>query len=179
MTNGILLSKQKAEFWEYCKEYGVEIHPTKYPIKVDWESVERLCQKYEVPLIFYGDSGIDTERTSYQLLFDKEGKQDAFYNFIHCRYGNVGNCVQLKKGNLYTCCIASTIEHLNKKFNQNFPTDHNGINIYKATSFAEITQFLSQPIPLCQYCKMNECRRIGKWKISNKTLEEYTQKYEE
>ena len=176
VTNGILLPKQKEDFWEYAKKYKIEIHPTKYPIKVDWESVEAMCEKYEIPLIFYNNTRV--EKTLFQLLLDREGKQDAFDSFTHCHQANC--CVRFHKGKLYTCTVAASIEHLNKKFNQNFPTSPNDyIDIHKTTSFAEISNFLARPIPFCKYCKVYEWKSIGKWKTSSKTLEEYTQKYEE
>lgn len=111
-------------------------------------------------------------------MLDKEGKQDAFHSFTHCHQAN--QCVQFHKGKIYPCAVLAYIKHFNKKFNQNFPTSENdSIDIYQAKSFAEITQFLSRPIPFCRYCKMSEWRSIGKWKKSSKTQEEYTQKYEE
>ncbi|MBD5165660.1 radical SAM protein, partial [Helicobacter sp.] len=44
VTNGILLNKQPKEFWESCRENNIEIHPTKYPIKIDWERIEAQCE---------------------------------------------------------------------------------------------------------------------------------------
>lgn len=178
VTNGILLPKQKEDFWEYAKEYKVIISPTKYPIKIDWQSIEKMCQKYEVPLIFYNNAKI--EKTSWQFLLDKEGKQDVFYNFNHCWDANW--CVRFHKGKLATCTGPISIEHLNKKFNQNFivtPGDYIDIYKYKEYALPEITQFLARPIPFCRYCNKKESWDTGKWRLSEKTLEEYTQKYED
>ena len=135
-----------------------------------------MCEKYEIPLIFYNNARV--EKTSIQFLLDKEGKQDAFNSFIHCHQAN--QCIQFHRGKIYPCAVLAYIKYFNKKFNQNFPTSPNDfIDIYKAKSFDEITQFLSRPIPFCKYCKVYEWKSIGKWKTSSKTLEEYTQKYEE
>ncbi|MCH5322195.1 MAG: hypothetical protein J1E31_01260 [Helicobacter sp.] len=135
-----------------------------------------MCEKYEIPLIFYNNARV--EKTSLQFLLDREGKQDTFNSFTCCHMAN--QCVQLRKGRLYTCNVAANAWIFNKKFTQTLeesPNDY--IDIHKATSFAEISNFLARPIPFCKYCKVYEWKSIGKWKTSSKTLEEYTQKYEE
>lgn len=50
VTNGILLPKQETSFWESCKNNRIEIHPTKYPIKVDWNLIKAKCESYGIPL---------------------------------------------------------------------------------------------------------------------------------
>ena len=172
VTNGILLEKQSEEFWQICKEEKVEIRPTKYPIKINWELIEAKCKAFGIPLIFYDNSNI--VKTSYQFLLDKEGRQDAFNSFINCHQANW--CVRLHKGKLCTCTVAVSIEHFNKKFGANLPMDSsNYLDIYKVRDFSEVTRFLATPIPFCKYCRMGEWRSIGEWRTSKKCESEYTE----
>ena len=52
ITNGILLPKQEENFWLACSKYNIELHPTKYPINIDWDMVKSKCQKYNIVLDF-------------------------------------------------------------------------------------------------------------------------------
>lgn len=176
VTNGILLEQQDERFWQSCRNEKIEIRPTKYPIKINWEIIESKCKQYDIPLIFYDNSNM--QKTSYQFLLDRNGSQDAFYSFTHCHQANW--CVRLHKGKLCTCTVAVSIEHFNKKFNTDFPMESNNfLDIYKIDNYGEILRFLAQPIPFCKYCKMSDWKSIGKWKTSKKDQSEYLQKYTE
>ena len=63
VTNGILLESRDDEFWQTCKDEKIQIHPTKYPIKINWDFIEEKCKTYGIPLIFYNNANI--EKTSY------------------------------------------------------------------------------------------------------------------
>ena len=76
ITNGILLPKQDEDFWISCKENDIEIRPTKYPIKIDWEYIKNISNKYGVSLYFYNDENI--EKQSRKNIFDLSGKMDSF-----------------------------------------------------------------------------------------------------
>ncbi|MDD5785531.1 radical SAM protein [Campylobacter lanienae] len=176
VTNGILLESRDDEFWQTCKDEKIQIHPTKYPIKINWNFIENKCKEYGIPLIFYNNANI--EKTSYQLLLDRNGKQDPFRSFINCHQANC--CIRFHKGKLCTCTVAVSIEHFNKKFNSDFPMDENNyLDIYKVENYSEILRFLAQPIPFCRYCKMGEWKSIGSWRRSKKIEAEYTQEYKE
>ncbi|WP_367279569.1 MULTISPECIES: 4Fe-4S cluster-binding domain-containing protein [Helicobacter] len=170
ITNGILLEKQSKDFWESCKENKIELHPTKYPIKVDWEFVESQCKEYGIPLIFYDNSQI--QKTSYKTILEPQGNLDCFHSFIGCHQAN--NCTHFKNGKIYPCSVAPNIHYFNSAFNQNLPiTPLDSIDIYKAKDYNEILQFLAKPIPFCRFCNLAKWKSIGEWKTSKKDISEY------
>ncbi|WP_273212820.1 4Fe-4S cluster-binding domain-containing protein [Helicobacter rodentium] len=170
VTNGILLETQPQEFWESCKENNIEIHPTKYPIKIDWNLIEAQCKTYGIPLIFFNNAKI--EKTSLKFVLEPKGNCNPLESFTKC--GMANNCTQLKEGKLYPCNIAANIEIFNSAFNQNLPLNTlDSIDIYKAKDYSEILQFLAKPIPFCRFCNLSKWQNIGEWKTSKKEITEY------
>ena len=170
ITNGILLPKQETSFWESCKNNRIEIHPTKYPIKVDWDLIKAKCKSYGIPLKFFNNENV--EKTSFKTILDPSGNLDPYSSFIDCH--QVGNCNHLKNGQLYPCNIAPNIKYFNSYFNQNLKlSEMDSIDIYKAKDYTEILQFLAKPIPFCRSCNLKKWRSIGEWKTSKKEIGEY------
>ncbi len=170
VTNAILLDKQPKEFWESCRENNIEIHPTKYPIKVDWKWIEAQCKFYEIPLRFFNNAQM--EKTSLKFVLEPAGNCNPLESFTKC--GMANNCVQLKEGKLYPCNIAANIDIFNAAFKQNLPLSNlDFIDIYKAKDYHEILQFLAKPIPFCRFCNLAKWQSIGKWKTSKKEISEY------
>ena len=52
MTNGLLLGKQSEEFWASCRECGVSIEITKYPIDFDYKKVMKNCGGGRCPFLW-------------------------------------------------------------------------------------------------------------------------------
>ncbi|PZT47185.1 hypothetical protein B6S12_10405 [Helicobacter valdiviensis] len=71
LTNGILLLKQDAAFWKACKENGVSIRPTKYPIKLDWDKIKSKCIEFGIELQFFNNEKI--EKTSFKTALNLRG----------------------------------------------------------------------------------------------------------
>jgi len=81
----------------------------------------------------------------------------------------------VQNGRIATCGFVFTIRHFNRYFNQNIPvTDMDSIDIYKAKDIQEIIDFLNKPIPLCRFCKSMGEKIAGKWRKTEKTIEEWT-----
>ncbi len=171
VTNGILLDKQDENFWLTLKKLHIFVEYTKYAIKLDYDKLDELIKKYEVPIDVYGyNQGVI--KTSYKIPLDLKGNQHVGNNFIKCFHAN--HCISLKNGRLYTCTVAPSIEHFNKYFGTNIPlTDRDGINIHKAKSIDEILEFLAKPIPFCKYCNVNGRTFGHPWGISKKEIEEW------
>ncbi|TBR81304.1 4Fe-4S cluster-binding domain-containing protein [Campylobacter novaezeelandiae] len=176
VTNGILLNKQKEDFWLSCQKNNVEIRPTKYPLNIKWEEIKNLCQKYQVSLVFFNDE--KTIKTSWKFSLDSLGKCDNYNSFINCSMAN--HCIQFKDGKLFTCPISAHIEHFNKKFvgKDEVKTmfkisKFDYIDIYGAKNYQEILTFLAKPIPFCRYCKVLEWKEVGIWRKSSKNINEY------
>lgn len=170
ITNGILLLKQDESFFQTCSKLNIELHPTKYPIEIDWQRVDELCKRYKVTLKFYNNAKI--EKNSMKFVLNLEKQNDIYESFTQCFMSNF--CVQLKEGKIYTCNICANIEHFNAKFKTTLmPSDEDCIDIYKAKNYEEILEFLAKPIPFCAYCDVKNWKSIGKWKRSEKSINEY------
>lgn len=171
VTNGILLDRQDENFWLTLKELHIFVEYTKYPIKLDYDKLDELIKKYEVPIDVYGYNQ-KVIKTSYKIPLDLKGNQNVGTNFINCFHANF--CISLENGKLYTCTVAPNIEHFNKYFKTEIPlTDKDGIDIYKAQNIDEILKFLAKPIPFCKYCNVNGRTFGHEWGVSKKEIEEW------
>ena len=55
VTNGIVLPDMSESFWQCCYENNIEICPTRYPIRVDYEGMEQRAAKYGVKYHLYNE----------------------------------------------------------------------------------------------------------------------------
>ncbi len=117
ITNAILLLKQEEAFWESCRDNRIEITPTKYPIRIDWEAIKQKCEQYNVVFDFFNQA---PEKYSYKTCLNPEGNLDPTQSFISCHRAN--HCTQLKDSRIYPCSITASIKYFNKHFKQNLQT---------------------------------------------------------
>ncbi len=172
MSNGLLLLKQQADFWEACKHNHIVVNITKYPLRLDHNKMKDVAYSHGVILTLYGDKG-RLGKTSYRIPLDLEGRQDARKNFKRCFHANY--MIFLKKGRLSPCTVAPNIEHFNKYFQMAIPiSPEDSIDIYKVQSAQEILEFLCQPIPFCKYCYVDKRTFGHPWKRSEKDIKEWT-----
>ncbi|UQZ90395.1 radical SAM protein [Deltaproteobacteria bacterium Smac51] len=168
-TNGILLTRMPAQFWEACRDEKVVIIITNYPIKIDNDKIRQLTGEYGIQLDYSWENKL---KTMHKLVLDPEGKGDVDYNFKKCYRSN--SCIFLQDGRLYTCTVAPTAHHLNKHFDQKLEmSEKDSIDIYQAQSANEILEFLRRPIPFCRYCDMHTKIKGITWKQSDKKLTEW------
>lgn len=171
-TNGLRLLNQPEEFWLACKENRISIRPTKYPVPLDFEKMEKRAIDYGVDYRYFDNTGTVLKTMALGKL-DLNGLQDGSRNFLLCHRANT--CVYLQRGRLYTCTVAPTARHFNKFFGENLkelPED--SIDIYQTNSAQEILQFLSRPIPFCRYCMVEKMRWNQPWRQSERAIEEWT-----
>lgn len=172
ITNGIRLLNQQDEFWIACKDNNIIISPTKYPIPIDFEAIEKHAAKYGVRYQYYGDSAKFVKEL-YLPKLDIEGMQNGIKNFLLCTRAN--RCVYLQHGRMYTCSLAPTAQHFNKYFGKNLKENtYDSIDIYKANSSQEVMEFLAKPIPFCRYCMVEETRYGLRWCQSKRVIQEWT-----
>ena len=168
VTNGILLSRQKEEFWEECKRSKVTIIITKYPINRNDEKINTLAERFGIDLEYWGG-----EIKSFEKIpLDIKGGQNGEKSFKECMTKNL--CIQLKEGKLYTCHTAAYIGIFNEHFEQKIMEDENdSIDIYKVKNIKEILKFLSGKIPFCRYCNTAEAVKGLEWRVSGKEITEW------
>ena len=174
VTNGLLVRKQSDEFWESCRKNNIHIIATKYPIDIDYKSIELHVKAQGVEFSYYGNTE-SVEKTLLCLPLDLEGKQNAQDSFLRCARAN--RCISLDNGKIYTCSLIPYVKYFNKQFNQDLivsPNDY--IDIYKAKSVDEILNFVSKPMPFCRYCNMKGVVRDIPFDITKKNIAEWTGK---
>lgn len=171
-TNCILLDKMSEDFWQACKEYNATITYTKYPIKLDFEKLKTKADYYGVK---FEVAGYQEEKikTSWKFPLDLSGKQDKLYNYINCIHAT--KCLNLENGKMYTCTVAPNIRHFNEYFNKQIPlTEEDGVDIFKVSNLKELIRRLHKPIPFCKYCNIDGRLEDLPFKISKKSIEEWT-----
>ena len=166
VTNGILLKQQDKLFWEAMQKNEIILRPTKYPINVDWNEIERIAKDYKIRVQYFNDIKI-----SCKIPICINGVLDSQLNYKKCKRNN---CYILHKGKIYPCSISANIHHFIKYFKLKIEnSDSNGIDIYKVKNIFEIDKFLKKRIPLCRYCNGSGYRLYRKWAVSQKDINEW------
>ena len=166
-TNGILLDKMGAEFWNACKQNNVNIGLTLYPINLNIKKIFDLALQYGVAIGYFG--------RGYKMKFrkdvlDERGEQNKKYSYRKCK----ALCPQLYEGKFYMCQKPAYIKYINKYFSKEFvvsPEDY--IDIYQTNSIKTIWKYLRKPIPFCRYCNKDATDNDITWGASKKEISEW------
>ena len=170
VTNGTLLKAKNETFYEILRDYNITLCITKYPLNIDWTSIEEICSQIGVALEFYQGTG-EHEKVMFKQCLDLKGQQDQRANFLICRSDD--DYHYLDHGKLYSCWKPAYIKHFNKKFNKNIKvTEQDYIDIYKAKDFSEISEFLTKATPFCKYCDLTKTE-FYKWEKSKQDINEW------
>ena len=165
-TNGLLLKKMDDSFWKACRDNNVGIILSAYPIKLDIEGIKALAEKFGVRFQYaWGDTSSMHDMFSITPL-NLKGDSNAKLNFGICVRAQ--NCLTLSHGKLFTCSFVPHVHHFNKKFGENIEvTPEDYVNIYDDVKAEYILKRMSEPIPACRYCRLdNKSVRLVKWGIS-------------
>jgi MoaA/NifB/PqqE/SkfB family radical SAM enzyme len=60
VTNGLLLAKQPAVFWENCMKNDIQIHISVYPVGINYSYIKEKTDRYGIKLIFLAIQSIRT-----------------------------------------------------------------------------------------------------------------------
>jgi hypothetical protein len=170
ITNGLLLERMEEKFYQSCLDNNVQIWATRYPINFAYDSVvEKLREKgIDIVCTNSGNSEEESKRMG-KVILHPEGGLDGERNFEECP----DRCFTLRDGYLYVCTQGAFIDYFNQYFGTQVATG-NGINIYEANSLKEITDFLSNKAPLCDYCNTLERADTIPWAVSDRKMREWT-----
>ncbi len=172
-TNGLLLCEQSNLFWEEISENRIRIEITKYPIKLPIDKIRDKAKKYNVLLGWYCNVNDDYEKKMMHMPLDVNGKGSAIENWSLCYHAN--KCITVKDGKIYPCSIVPCVKHFNIYFHKNLIiTNKDYIDIHTDITANDIMSFLSNPIPFCRYCNTKKRKFIDGWKISDKSISEWT-----
>lgn len=142
LTNGLILKKMKAEFWDSCVNNKVKLKITCFPVfsEDDIEQIEQMLNHY----------GIEYQLTR-KIKFNKiliENNPSNMEEIIQACGCN--NAYNLYDGCVSRCTVPMITELLNSKFGTQLNTAGK-LNIYDATA-EEIITFLSTPNQSCTNC---------------------------
>jgi len=172
ISNGTLLKKKKEDFWESCRQYNINIVVTKYPIKIDYKSIEEHAKAQNVSFSYYGNTDV-VEKTMQLIPLDLEGKQNPRDSFLRCSRAN--RCVALDNGKIYPCSLIPYVKYFNKSFDKNLPVSEGDyLDIYKVDNLEDILNFVSTPSPFCRFCNLKNIVWDVGYGISNKEISEWT-----
>lgn len=152
-TNGILLLKQREDFWRVCRENDITIVNTKYPINLDYEAMKKKACSENVRFQFFEGSGEDIVKHSFKKIININGDSNPTDSFSRCHISNYGNFVL--EGKFYGCPFSAQSSRIfNKRFNQNLRmTEDDYLDIYKVNDKNEYFNFAARPRFYCRYCK--------------------------
>lgn len=179
LTNGVLLTKWEnldgCNLWETLKEYDIKVTVTVYPIKLDYEEIERKATEYGVALKLSSDihavEATKQVKISDKHTMDLKGKVPKEH-CVHCLYFNKFNVV--KDGRYYMCPVEAHINILNECFDTNFEYKKGDyLDIYKVSDWKEFAEFGSKWIPFCRFCDQKKWGHASAWKVSTKSINEY------
>lgn len=170
-TNGILLLKQKDEFWRVCRENDITIVNTKYPINLDFKAMEKKAESEKVKFQYFEETGEHLVKKSFKKIINLKGDSNPVESFANCHISNYGNF--LMEGKIYSCPFScQSFRIFNKKFNQNLRmTEKDYIDIYKVKDMQEILDFASKPKFYCRYC--SGLSPLFEWTRSKQEISEW------
>lgn len=171
VTNGTLLAKQGAEFWNACHENNIFLSVSHYPVELDLDAIETLASEYSVIINWAPFSG-NKIITMYKLPIDLDGRQDGLESFKSCRRAN--KCTVLWNGKLAPCNAVACYESFNKYFKQSLMiSESDFLNVAKIKSADEIFEFLCRAVPFCRYCDLKNAKFGIPWGVSKRTIDEW------
>lgn len=171
-SNGILLQNLPDYIWDSMKKYDIKLFVTTYPLKIDYEKIDKIAKKKKIKYErFYMFGTDDKEKVSIHHPLDLTGSV-CKHEYINCYFMN--KCSHLKNGKMSTCSIVQTSKIFNEYFNQNLqPGENDCIDIHKLKSYNELAEFLVKRPDFCNYCKVNQ--RFGtEYGLSKKDIKEWT-----
>lgn len=171
VTNGLLLPKMSFGFWSIVKELDIGLVVTKYPIKFDYDLMEKIAESNGVD-ISYGDL-FEPIKTTYHLPIKDEPEFNPYSMYMKCKHAN--QCVVLKNGRLYTCPLAANVCHYNKYFKKHIPEEESvSIDIYCIDKWDDVEEFLKRPNDMCSHCDICHYTYNIPWAISKRDVKEWS-----
>ena len=192
-SNGILLCHwsrlhvKEIEIWDAVKKYDIQLNITRYPIDMDESEIVTDAIKNGIDVVYTppemkkrgliwicDDFAHKDESVKNMIRFpiDIKRKQKK-YEFVCCHLFN--SCIVLRKGRLYTCPRRAYIDLFEQYFDIKLDTEQTeSIDIFSVNSIKDISNFLSERIPFCDYCALKD-QTVHYWKRSTKRIEEWLQ----
>lgn len=174
-TNGLRIFDMTDTFWNVLRENKIAIKFTQYPIQFDYQKMIKYVEEKGIYVFSAGPkNGIKYFR---RIPLNLKAVFNMYHSFIQCPYAD---CVQLRDGKLYHCPASAFIYLLNKKIQEmNLSkekfhlSEGDYLELSKTRTSEEVFQFLSNAIPFCQYCDMDNMDNYIEWNTSKKDIHEW------
>ena len=164
------MSKQKDSFWESCRDYGINVIASAYPIDINVDAVRARAERFGVKFGWAWGEEESSHDTFVITPINLAGDGNIKRNFALC--GRANNCITLSHGRLFTCTFAPHVRHFNSYFGKSVAiTDADFVNIYSDIAADDILLRMAEPIPACRYCDLNG--RFIEWGISERKIDEW------
>jgi hypothetical protein len=172
ITNGTLVDCVDEKFYQSCRDNKVQIWVTRYPVNVDYDGIVKNLRERGLDAIFSNPGNSEEElKEMWGTALHLEGGLDGDSNFEGCPV----RCFMLRNGYISVCALGAFSDLFNNYFGTYLPMPiENGINIHEVSSLKEVTDFLAQKIPLCEYCRSLERMAPIPWAVSERKMEEWT-----
>lgn len=165
VTNGVLLARQPAQFWERCHANDILIQVTRYPIRQSLQKSEEMAHRFEVEL-----ETSDVVSVFHRFL-NIQNNSDPQVSFRQCR--SVFKCPFLKDGHIFLCPLPGNIHIFNSHFHtQTTTTSDDSISIFGDITGSDILDFLDRPSPFCRSC-LSDWPAFD-WSSGKLAMEEWT-----
>lgn len=169
VTNGLLIQKMQKAFWESCNHNNITLSVTKYPINLDYSSIEEMATKNNVVFeIFH------TTTTAFMRLLpiSLSGDCQQERSFEQCPIAH--RCCYLKGARIYSCPRIPNIQAFNKHYGYNLTIKSNDfIELTDKTCRDDILRFLDAPNDFCRYCNTDQLNNNIAWKVHTKSSNEW------
>jgi hypothetical protein len=163
-TNGVLLQKMPAAFWQTCASNDVLIKLSNYPIRLNFSAIKQISKSYNVRI------KIPKRITAFFQFINIKGDSNPSQSFRNCRA--MYTTPSLRNGKFYSCSFAPYVHFFNQYFDQSIPvTENDYINLFEDITPQQVNTFLQKPIPLCQWCKTR--RQYVNWDKSKGDINEW------
>lgn len=174
-TNGMLMNKwekhERGNLWELCRNLGVRLAVTEYPIKMNYDRLREKAHYHGVTYLDVTSRNRQGLKYSFHHPFDLSGNVEP-WQFINCYCFN--NCITLRNGRIYPCSLLPNSHHFNENFGTNLKeSPEDSLDIFTASSFEEIAEFVTKRPSFCRYCNVKE-RKEYPWKQSTCDIDEWT-----
>jgi hypothetical protein len=168
MTNGILLDKMPASFWESCKKTSTELIFDVYPPLYSKE-------QYLLDLATSNRVKISSSKVQdFQACLNLKGDSNIGNSFKKCSFRRIH---QLKEGKIYVCIRPMVAGYFNKRYGTQLPSD-GWIDIYtpNLTGWDIQKEFDTVGFSTCSYCSTSKEQLLDssfKWSTSSLKMTEW------
>ena len=165
-TNGLLLKRMGADFWDALAECDIDLALSPYPIRIDYGALIEYARERGVRARATGDiTGTGENKDVFMhLALNPDGTCNPAASFTSCPFG--GHHMQLARGALWPCQVAAHHGDFAQRFGfdmHDAPDD--SLPLAAIESADDVETFRRRAHPMCRFCD-NGALTVAQWKPS-------------